>query len=164
MAYNTSYQNVFFKNYFENNFFPFNFLCKQFFFFKTVVQTIFFLIFPPADNFFYQIRYPPIRKIMVRPLSNNCFSSYFLLFLRNNYLSSSDQLRLYQNTLILHFAVKVERLLSNRSYLSVCICFILYTNEAKLWVLTGNTLLIATRKIKIQVQRLDFAIWHLPSK
>ena len=41
MAYNTSYQNVFFKNYFENNFFPFNFLCKQFFFFKTVVQTIF---------------------------------------------------------------------------------------------------------------------------
>ena len=68
MAYNTSYQNVFFKNYFENNFFPFNFLCKQFFFFKTVVQTIFFLIFLPADNFFYQIRYPPVRKIMVRPL------------------------------------------------------------------------------------------------
>ena len=38
------------------------------FFFKTVVQTIFFLIFLPADNFFYQIRYPPVRKIMVRPL------------------------------------------------------------------------------------------------
>ena len=27
--------------------------------------------------------------------------------------------------------------------------FILYTNEAKLWVLTGNTLLTATRKRKI---------------
>ena len=38
------------------------------FFFKTVEQTIFFLIFLPADNFFYQIRYPPVRKIMVRPL------------------------------------------------------------------------------------------------
>ena len=41
------------------------------FFFKTVVQTIFFLIFLPADNFFYQIRYPPVRKIMVRPLTES---------------------------------------------------------------------------------------------
>ena len=62
MAYNTSYGNVSFKNCFENNFFPFNFLCKQFFFFKIVVQTIFFLIFLPADNFFYQIRYPPLEN------------------------------------------------------------------------------------------------------
>ena len=35
--------------------------------------------------------------------------------------------------------------------------FILYTNKAKLLVLTGNALLIATRK-KIQVQLLD--IFH----
>ena len=40
---------------------------------------------------------------------------------------------------------------SNRSYLSACICFILYTDEVKLWVLTGNALLIATRKREIQV-------------
>ena len=75
MAYNTSYQNVFFKNYFENNFFPFNFLCKQFFFFKTVVQTIFFPDFPTCRQFFLPNQVtppppppPPVRKIMVRPL------------------------------------------------------------------------------------------------
>ena len=62
------------------------------------------------------------------------------------------------------FVPKPERVLGNRSYLSACICFILYKNEAKLRVLTGNALLIAMRKRKIQVQRLDFAIWHLPSK
>ena len=62
------------------------------------------------------------------------------------------------------FARKPERFLGNRSYLSACIYFILYTNEAKLCVRTGNALLIAKRKRKIQVQRLDFAIFHLPSK
>ena len=31
-------------------------------------------------------------------------------------------------------------------------------NEAKLWVLTGNALSIATRKTKVQIQQLDFAI------
>ena len=30
-------------------------------------------------------------------------------------------------------------------------------------VVTSNALLIAMRKRKIQVQRLDFEIWHLPS-
>ena len=59
------------------------------------------------------------------------------------------------------FARKPERFLGNRSYLSTCICFILYTNEAKLCVLTGNALLIATSKSKIQVQRLDSAIFHI---
>ena len=62
------------------------------------------------------------------------------------------------------FARMPERFLGNRSYLSARIYFILYTNEAKLCVITGNALLIATRKRKIQVQRLDFAIFHLPSK
>ena len=73
-SYNTSYGNLSFKNCFENNFFPFNFLCNQFFFLTIVVQTIFFQIFLPADNFFYQIRYPPVRKIMVlraRNLTSN---------------------------------------------------------------------------------------------
>ena len=62
------------------------------------------------------------------------------------------------------FARKPEPILGNRSYLSACIYFILYKNEAKLCVLIDNALLIATRKRKIQVQRLDFAIFHLPSK
>ena len=62
------------------------------------------------------------------------------------------------------FARTPERFLGNRSYLSACINYILYTNEAKLCVLTGNALLIATGKRKIQVQRLDFAIFHFPSK
>ena len=51
-----------------------------------------------------------------------------------------------------------------KSYLSASRCFILYMNEAKLGVITENDLLVATLKRKIQVQRLDFAIWHLQSK
>ena len=39
---------------------------------------------------------------------------------------------------------------------SVSICLTLYTNKVKLRALTGNALLIATLKRKIQVQRLDF--------
>ena len=39
-----------------------------------------------------------------------------------------------------------ERFLSNESYLSARIYFTLYTNEAKLYVITGNALLIAALK------------------
>ena len=60
------------------------------------------------------------------------------------------------------FARKPEWFSGNISYLSACICFILYTNEAKLCVLTSNALLIAPHKRKIQAQRLDFAIFRLP--
>ena len=51
------------------------------------------------------------------------------LFRSNNVLSS-DQLRQHQNTWSYIFAPKPERLLGNRSYLSACIYFMLYTNEA----------------------------------
>ena len=44
------------------------------------------------------------------------------------------------------FGRKPERFLGNRSYISASIYFILDTNEANLCVLTGNALLIATRK------------------
>ena len=37
-------------------------------------------------------------------------------------------------------------------------------NETKLWVATGNALLISMHKRKLQGQQLDFAIWHLPLK
>ena len=62
------------------------------------------------------------------------------------------------------FARMPEGFLGNRSYLSAHLYYILHTNEEELCVITGNALLIATLKGKIKVQRLDFAIFHLPLK
>ena len=88
-SYNTSYGNVSFKNCFENNFFPFNFLCKQFFFFKIVVQTIFSWFLYLQTIFFTKLGTPPpslCNQTVLYVINVNVLFPYHVTFLFLLYL------------------------------------------------------------------------------